>query len=154
MTARLGRSPTGVGRWTTRRPATTQRSRNFSPSLRAAEHWRCYLEGSPHPLILRSDHKSLTYLDTKQELSSRLYRWLMELAPYEWTVEYVPGEKNAAADALSRRVDLEEDVTAARPHERPLKRPRLRLKTQADQATVAARPPPPDPGGGHAWQRQ
>lgn len=106
--------------------------------VKAVEHWRCYLEGSPHPLILRSDHKSLTYLDTKQELSSRLYRWLMELAPYEWTVEYVPGEKNAAADALSRRVDLEEDVTAARPHERPLNRPRLRLKTQADQATVAA----------------
>ena len=39
---------------------------------KATEHWRVYLHGSPHPVLLRSDHKPLVYLNGKAELGMRL----------------------------------------------------------------------------------
>ena len=76
----------------------------------AMEHWRCYLEGSPYPVKVLSDHRSLTWLNTKAELTGREARWLEKLADFDFTVQYVEGSKNAVADALSRRADLEEPV--------------------------------------------
>ena len=74
----------------------------------AMEHWRCYLEGNPYPVKVLSDHRGLTWLNTKAELTGREARWLEKLADFDFTVQYVEGSKNAAADALSRRADLEE----------------------------------------------
>ena len=36
--------------------------------------WRCYLEGAPHPTLLVTDHKALTYLKTQKELNRRQAR--------------------------------------------------------------------------------
>jgi transposase InsO family protein len=71
-------------------------------------HWRCYLEGSPFPVKVLSDHQGLKWLNTKAELSGRQARWVESLSDIEYDVSYIPGPQNAAADALSRRVDLEE----------------------------------------------
>ena len=74
----------------------------------AVNHWRCYLDGSPHPTKVLTDHKGLQWLSTKAApLKERHARWVEQLADIEYEVHYVPGPRNAAADALSRRTDFE-----------------------------------------------
>ena len=92
----------------------TSAARNYSASERelmaiveAAKHWRQYLHGSPHPILLKSDHKPLVYLNTKEVLGRRLNRWMEELCDLTFEIGYVKGKDNAAADALSRRYDHE-----------------------------------------------
>ena len=77
--------------------------------VRAVEHWRCYLEGSPHPVLLLSDHRSLQHLNTQPHLSDRQARWVEKLSEFEFAIQYVPGNVNVVADALSRRADYEEE---------------------------------------------
>lgn len=68
-----------------------------------AEKMSGYLIGQPFELV--TDHKPLTsILGDKPigELSSRLQRFRMRLAPYRYKVTYVPGKCMYAADTLSR----------------------------------------------------
>ena len=37
--------------------------------VRALETWRHYLQGSPHPVTIFSDHKNLTYFHQAQKLN-------------------------------------------------------------------------------------
>ncbi|CAL8460917.1 g448 [Coccomyxa elongata] len=64
--------------------------------------WRCYIEGSPHPVKIVTDHQPLTYLPTKGYLSPRQTRSAEKLARFtlDWT--YRPGKQNMA-DPLSRK---------------------------------------------------
>jgi len=78
--------------------------------VQAVEHWRCYLEGNPHPTKVLTDHQGLQWLNSKAELNGRQARWVESLSDIEYEVSYIPGPKNAVADALSRRADLENDV--------------------------------------------
>ena len=94
--------------------------RNYSATERelmalveATKHWRAYLHGSPHPIVLKSDHKPLVYLNGKAELGMRLSRWMEELCDLTFEIGYVKGKDNAAADALSRRSDHESKTAAA-----------------------------------------
>ena len=73
--------------------------------VKATEHWRAYLHGSP--VLLKSDHKPLVYLNGKAELGMRLSRWMEALCDLTFEIGYVKGKDNAAADALSRRSDHE-----------------------------------------------
>lgn len=73
----------------------------------AVDHWRCYLHGSPFPVTIRTDHKGLQWLNSKAELTGREARWVERLSDIEYELKYIPGPQNAAADALSRRADLE-----------------------------------------------
>jgi transposase InsO family protein len=80
--------------------------------------WRHYLEGATHPIRVRTDHKSLTHFQTQPMLSGRQRRWLETLSQFDYTVEYVKGQENLAADALSRRGDhLEKGAPEERPPE-------------------------------------
>ncbi|MGH9656204.1 MAG: RNase H-like domain-containing protein, partial [Bryobacteraceae bacterium] len=95
----------------------------------AVEHWRCYLEGAEHPVLILTDHRGLEYLSTKKELRNREARWIEKLAEIEFKIRYVPGPQNAAADALSRRADYQEQVAVERKDEAELieERPRLKI---------------------------
>jgi len=73
----------------------------------AVKHWRCYLDGNPHPTKVLTDHKGLQWLSSKAELTGRQARWVELLSDVEYVVSYIPGPQNAAADALSRRADME-----------------------------------------------
>ena len=87
--------------------------RELMAIVKATEEWRVYLHGSPHPVLLRSDHKPLVYLNGKAELGMRLSRWMEALCDLTFEIGYVKGKDNAAADALSRRSDYEAEAPAA-----------------------------------------
>lgn len=89
--------------------------RELMAIVKATQHWRAYLHGSPHPIQLRSDHKPLIYLNGKAELGMRLSRWMEQLSDLTFEIGYVKGKDNAAADALSRRSDHEAADTAEPP---------------------------------------
>ena len=48
-----------------------------------------------------TDHKALEFLQTQKNLSPRQTRWLETLSDFDFTIEYIPGETNILADALS-----------------------------------------------------
>jgi len=102
-----------VAYWSTKlKPAETRYSateRELMAIVKAVQHWRVYLHGSPHPVQLLSDHKPLVYLNGKPELGMRLSRWMEGLSELTFEIGYVKGKDNAAADALSRRSDYERE---------------------------------------------
>ncbi|BAE56502.1 unnamed protein product [Aspergillus oryzae RIB40] len=73
----------------------------------AFKKWRVYLEGAQHQIIVKSDHKNLTYFTTTKELTRRQARWAETLSQYDFRIEHCKGSENGQADALSRRPDHE-----------------------------------------------
>ncbi|GBE89916.1 Transposon Tf2-6 polyprotein [Sparassis crispa] len=76
--------------------------------IRALAEWRHYLEGSPHPVEVRSDHKNLTYFRTAQKLNRRQARWSLKLSQFDLHLIHVPGTQMIQSDALSRRNGLDD----------------------------------------------
>jgi len=74
--------------------------------ITALTSWKHYLSGTAVPIRVRTDHKSLVHFRTQPMISGRQTRWLEVLANYNYVIEYVKGDDNGAADALSRRSDL------------------------------------------------
>ena len=50
-----------------------------------------------------SDHKSLRYIFTQQDLNIRQRRWMEFLEDYDFTFHYHPGKVNVVANALSQK---------------------------------------------------
>lgn len=71
----------------------------------ALKEWRHYLHGRKFKVI--TDHQSLRYLATQPHLSGRQARWVEFMQQFDFDIEYRPGRSNVAADALSRRADLQ-----------------------------------------------
>ncbi|GBG62935.1 hypothetical protein CBR_g34306 [Chara braunii] len=86
---------------------------------KALVHWRHYLLG--RFFYLRIDHQTLKWIKTQPVLYDALKRWIEVIDQYDFKLDYVKGEYNKVADALSRRADylgalisefgLSEDVT-------------------------------------------
>ena len=74
-----------------------------------------------HRFIIYSDHKPLSYLQSRRHLDSRLARMLEELGEYDFEIRYVPGRCNVFADALSRAA-YEEVVTLSEPPDKYMAR--------------------------------
>lgn len=70
--------------------------------IRGLQAFRHYLEGSPHIVLIRCDHKNLTFFRHAQRLRPRQFRWHLELSMYNIKITHTPGKKMAMADALSR----------------------------------------------------
>jgi hypothetical protein len=68
--------------------------------LNAMKAWRHYLGGRPFTVL--TDHQSLQYVDTSAMATPRQIRWASMFAEFDFTIQYAPGPKNVAADALSR----------------------------------------------------
>ena len=67
----------------------------------ALKTWRHYLYGEKFEVY--SDHKSLKYIFTQDDLNSRKRRWMETLEDYDFALHYHPGKANVVADALSRK---------------------------------------------------
>ena len=65
----------------------------------ALKIWCHYLYGEQFEVL--SDHKSLKYIFTQQELNMRQCRWIEYLEDYDFTLHYHPSKANVVADALS-----------------------------------------------------
>ena len=50
-----------------------------------------------------SNHKSLKYIFTQQNLNMRQHRWMEYLEDYDFTLHYHPSKANVVADELSRK---------------------------------------------------
>ncbi|GBG86701.1 hypothetical protein CBR_g41764 [Chara braunii] len=71
---------------------------------KALTHWRHYLLG--RFFILRTDHQTLRWMRTQPVLSDALKRWIEVIEQYDFDPQYLKGEYNEVADALSRRPDF------------------------------------------------
>ena len=72
----------------------------------AFKHWRSYLEGAAHVILVMSDHKNLEYFTTTKVLTRRQARWSEYLSGFNYTIRYRPGKLGAKPDALTRRPDV------------------------------------------------
>ncbi|KAK9722049.1 Integrase zinc binding domain [Popillia japonica] len=70
----------------------------------AVNHFRPYLWNQS--FLIRSDHRPLVYLFSMKDPSSKLTRMRLSLEEFNFTVEYIKGNKNTGADALSR-IDID-----------------------------------------------
>lgn len=79
--------------------------------VRALKKWRVYLLGVHFEVY--TDHKTLKFINTQRDLSRRQARWAEFLSQYDFTLNYLKGEENSVADALSRYPDAEEKQPTA-----------------------------------------
>ena len=61
--------------------------------------WRHYLFSLESPFTVYTDHKNLTYFQTKRQLNRRQSRWSEILADYRYTLVYRPGKNGGLPDA-------------------------------------------------------
>jgi hypothetical protein len=73
--------------------------------IKALKKYRTYLLGTTFEVY--TDHRTLEFFQSQKETSSRQKRWAMTLADFDFTIIYIRGEDNSAADALSRMPDDE-----------------------------------------------
>lgn len=63
-------------------------------------HFRPYLLG--RHFYIRTDHASLTWLQSLKDIDGQLARWLLSLQEFQFTIMHRAGDKHQNADALSR----------------------------------------------------
>lgn len=66
----------------------------------SVKHFRPYLYGRKFTIV--TDHKPLTWLFNCKDPGSKLVRWRLKLAEYDYKIIHKPGKINSNADALSR----------------------------------------------------
>jgi hypothetical protein len=76
--------------------------------VNALDHWRPYLAGSPHKIIIYSDHQNLLYWKEPHKISRRVAREVLMLSEYDFEIRHIKGTANGRADALSRRPDYDQ----------------------------------------------
>jgi len=69
--------------------------------VHALKIWRHYLLG--HRCQIYTDHKSLKYIFTQNDLNLRQRIWLELIKDYDLEIHYHPGKANMVADGLSRK---------------------------------------------------
>jgi hypothetical protein len=69
--------------------------------VHALKIWRHYLIG--HQCEIYSDHKSLKYIFTRNDLNLRQRRWSELIKDYDLGINYHSGKANVVADAFSRK---------------------------------------------------
>ncbi|WVZ81075.1 hypothetical protein U9M48_028499 [Paspalum notatum var. saurae] len=84
--------------------------------VHALKIWRHYLFGNRCEIY--TDHKSLKYIFTQNELNMRQRRWLELIKDYDLEIHYHPGKANVVANALSRKSYVNMAVAFQMPLER------------------------------------
>jgi hypothetical protein len=76
--------------------------------VNAMDHWRPYLAGSPHKIIIYSDHQNLLYWKEPHKISRHVAREVLMLSEYNFEICHIKGTVSRQADALSRRLDYDQ----------------------------------------------
>ena len=76
--------------------------------VRALRHWRPFLAGSPHEVVVHTDHANLQYWKEPQKINQRIAREAVELSEYKIKIKHIPGRENGRADMLSRWSDYDQ----------------------------------------------
>lgn len=66
----------------------------------ALETFKYYLLGK-----LETNHWALQWLNKMRDSNNRISRWLLEMQPYRFSVQYRPGSANIVSDFLSHHPD-------------------------------------------------
>jgi hypothetical protein len=74
------------------------------------DNWRSFLAGSPHKVIVYSDHQNLLYWKEPHKISRHVAREVLRLSDYNIEIRHIKGTANGRADALSRRPDYDQGV--------------------------------------------
>jgi hypothetical protein len=74
------------------------------------DNWRSFLAGSPHKVIVYSDHQNLLYWKEPHKISRRVAREVLRLSEYNIEIRHIKGTANGRADALSRRPDYDQGI--------------------------------------------
>jgi hypothetical protein len=83
--------------------------------VHALKIWRHYLLG--HRYQIYTDHKSLKYIFTQNDLNLRQRRWLELIKEYDLEIYYHPGNANVVTDALSRKSYVNTTMASQIPRE-------------------------------------
>jgi hypothetical protein len=70
--------------------------------MKSLAHWRPYLGWTKEPFVIITDHANLQYWKSPQNLNRCTARWHTDLQEYDYQIQYIPGNTNIPADALSR----------------------------------------------------
>ena len=68
--------------------------------------WWHYLEGSPTPVDVVTDHKNLKYFSTTKLLTRQQAHWSEYLSQFNLVIWFRPGKLSTKPDALTRRWDV------------------------------------------------
>lgn len=74
----------------------------------SVKHFRPYLYGKRFKI--QTDHRPLVYLFSMRDPSSRLLKFRLQLEEYNFYIEYLKGQANSVADALSRITISSDDL--------------------------------------------
>jgi hypothetical protein len=83
--------------------------------IHALKMWRHYLLG--HRCQIYTDHKSLKYIFTQNDLNLRQRRWLELTKDYDLEIHYNPGKANVVANALRRKSYVNAIMVSQMPRE-------------------------------------
>ncbi len=83
-------------------------NRELLAIVKALRQWRTYLLGSPHEIIIYTDHSNLQYWKEPRKINRQVAREFQELSEYNFILQHIPGTTNTRADTLSRRSNNEE----------------------------------------------
>ena len=79
----------------------------------AMEHFRPYILG--HPVKVITDHANLKWLTSIKPQQSKLARWCLSLAEFDFTIEHCSGRVNVVPDTLNRAPVPSSDPQCAPP---------------------------------------
>ncbi len=75
--------------------------------VKSLRHWRTYLAGATHTIVIHTNHANLLYWKEPRKISRRIAREFQELQEYNFVLKHIVGTKNARADALLRQPDYD-----------------------------------------------
>ena len=71
-------------------------------------HWCPFLGGSPHDIIIHTDHTNLQAWTQPQKISQRVAQLVQALEEFPIKLKHISGKSNGRADALSRQANYDQ----------------------------------------------
>lgn len=78
----------------------TVTEQEFYAIINCLEKFETYLRGTK--VIIKSDHKALTFIKTWKLYNARITRWVNYLENFQYEIHHIKGSENVVADVLSR----------------------------------------------------